>query len=142
MLSVKVDRRTLTPRALPSVALVGPGLLAAFVAGALASPFGTGRPVPAQPSTTWHPRAVTLDGKSAERPFAEVLTELAETPPWQRSAGSFSAAEIADLLGRPSSAAIATTGRTTHLIIEPRDRPQICAQYLARNRSWSLIFCS
>jgi hypothetical protein len=124
------------------VALVGLGLCAAFLAGALASPFETGRPAPAQSSATWRPRAVTLDGESAERPFAEVMTELAETPPWQRSARTFSAAEIADLLGRPSSAAIAPTGRTTLLSIKPLDRPQICAQYLARNRSWSLIFCS
>jgi len=132
----------LTKRRLADAALVGLALPAAFVVGALTSPFGTGKPAPAQPSVTWHPRAITLDGKSAERPFGQVVTELANTPPWQRSARSLNAAEIADLLGRPSSAAIAPRGRTTLLSIKPLDRPQICAQYLARNRSWSLVFCS
>lgn len=132
----------LTTRGPAKAALVGLGLAAAFVAGALASPFGTGKPALAQPTVTWHPRAVTLDGKSAERPFGQLVTELVDTPPWRRSARSFSAAEIADLLGRPSSAAIAPKGRTMRLSIRPLDRPQICAQYLARDRSWSLVFCS
>jgi hypothetical protein len=96
----------------------------AFVAGALASPFGTGQPAPAQPSVTWRPRAVTLDGKSAERPFAQLMTERADTPPWQRSARSFSAAEIADLLGRSSSAAV---GRVPSNGVRPsgRGRPRL-----------------
>jgi hypothetical protein len=129
-------------RALATAALVGLGLSAGFVVGAFASPFATGKPAPLRPSVTWHQRAVTVDGKSAERPFGQVIADLAGTPPWHRSARSFSAAEIADLLGRPSSAAIAPTGRTTLLSIKPRDRSQICGEYLPSDHNWSLVFCS
>jgi hypothetical protein len=129
-------------RPLAAAALVGLGLSAAFVVGAFASPFVTGEPASGQPSVQWHPRAVTTDGKSAERLFGQVMAVLAATPPWHRSARSFSAAEVADLLGRPSSAAIAPTGRTTSLSIKPIGRPQICAEYCAPDHGWSLVFCS
>jgi hypothetical protein len=132
---------TRTTRGLAAGALVGAGLALAFVAGALASPFAAGKTT-AVPSVTWRPRAITLDGRSAERPFGRLIAELARTPPWHRSARSLSAAEIADLLGRPSSAAIAPTGRTTSLSIKPSGRPQICAEYLPPDHSWSLVFCS
>jgi hypothetical protein len=132
---------TRTTRGLAAAALVGAALAAAFVAGALASPFAAGKTTTV-PSVTWRPRAITLDSSSAERPFGQLIAELAGTPPWQRSARSLSAAEVADLLGRPSSAAIAPSGQVISLSIKPVGRPQICAEYLPRDRSWSLVFCS
>jgi hypothetical protein len=91
---------TRTTRGLAAAALVGAGLAAAFVAGALASPFAAGETTTV-PIVTWRPRAITLDGRSAERPFRRLIAEMASTPPWQRSARSLSAAEIGDLLGAP-----------------------------------------
>jgi hypothetical protein len=132
---------TPTGRGLAAAALVGVGLAIAFVAGALASPFA-GDKKTTVPIVTWRPRAITLDGRSAERPFGRLIAEMASTPPWQRSARTLSAAEISDLLGRPSSAAIAPTGQTTALSIKPLGRPQICAEYLPADHSWSLVFCS
>jgi hypothetical protein len=132
----------LSTRQLAGVALAAGTLAASYLAGALTAPFATSGAAPAQPTVRWHPRAVTLDGKRAERPFGQVMAALAATPPWRRSARTLSAAEIADLLGRPSGAAIAPKGQATLLQIRPVGRPQLCAQYLSTDHSWSLVFCS
>src|SRR5262245_3970093 len=103
--------------------VLGAGMLAAsYLAGALTAPLAS-TAAPAQPKVTWHPRAVTLGGRPAERPFGELMAALAATPPWRRSARTLSAAEIGDLLGRPSSAAIAPARRATVLRIAPVARP-------------------
>jgi hypothetical protein len=129
-------------RRLRGLALAAGLLAASYLAGAFTAPFATGSAPTLQPTVTWRPRAVTLDGRRAERPFGQVMAALAATPPWRRSARDLSAAEIADLLGRPSAAAIAPQGRATVLRIRPVGRPRLCAQYLPSDRSWSLVFCS
>ena len=131
----------LSTRQLAGIALVVATIAVSYLAGALTAPFA-GSATPPQPTVTWQPRAVTLAGKSAERPFGQVMAELAATPPWRRSARTLSAAEIADLLGRPSGAAIAPTGQATSLRIRPVGRAQLCAQYVSTDHSWSLLFCS
>src|SRR5262245_30786102 len=113
-------------RRLGGLALAAGILAATYLAGAFTAPFATTRAAASQPTVTWRPRAVTLDGRHAERPFAQVMAELAATPPWRRSAQTLSAAEVADLLGRPSAAAIAPQGRATTLRIRPVGRPQLC----------------
>src|SRR5262245_51193300 len=123
------------------VFLVASAVAASYVAGALTAPFATSAET-RQPAVTWKPRAVTLDGRRAERPFEQVMAALAATPPWRRSARTLSAAEMADLLGRPAAAAIAPQGRATVLRIEPVGRPQLCAAYPSTDHSWSLVFCS
>ena len=129
-------------RQLAGLALAAATLAAAYLAGSLTSPFTTSDAATPQPTVAWHPRTVTLNGKPAERPFAQIMAALAATPPWNRSARTLSAAEIADLLGRPSGTTIAPKGQTTSLKIRPLDRPQLCAQYPSTDHSWSLVFCS
>jgi hypothetical protein len=132
----------LSARQLVGVALAAGTLAASYLAGALTAPSATSDAAPAEPAVTWQRRAITLDGKSAERPFGQVMAALAATPPWRRSARTLSAAEIADLLGRPSGATIAPKGQATLLQIRPLGRPQLCAEYLSTDHSWSLVFCS
>jgi hypothetical protein len=117
-------------------------LIACFLAGAFLSPFGRGEALAGQPAVTWQPRVITPDGRSVERPFGDVLAILARTEPWHRSARDLSAAEIADLLGRPSGAAIVPAGRKRSLSIRANDRARICVEYLPRDKSWYLVFCS
>jgi hypothetical protein len=132
----------LSPRRVAGALLVAGALGASYLAGASTAPFATSTGTSPQREVTWQPRAVTLDGRPAERPFAEVMAALAGTPPWRRSARTLSAAEMADLLGRPAAAAIAPKGRATVLRIRPVGRPQLCAQYPSTDHSWSLVFCS
>jgi hypothetical protein len=132
----------LSARQLTGAALAAAALSASYVAGAITAPFAASSTSPLRPAVTWQPRAITLDGKSAERPFGQVMATLAATPPWRRSARTLSAAEIADLLGRPSATAIAPQGKATSFRIKPIGRPQLCAQYRSTDQSWSLIFCS
>jgi hypothetical protein len=117
-------------------------LSACFLAGALLSPFATSETLARKPAVKWQPRVFTADGKSAERPFGQVLASLANTEPWRRSARDLSAGEIADLLGNASAAAIVPNGQKGLLAITAHRRPQICAEYLPPNNSWSLVFCS
>jgi hypothetical protein len=127
---------------LAAAALVAAGAFAGYLAGTLASPFAATADRAEAPAVTWQPRVVDAQGRSLDRPFGELLALLARTEPGRRSASDLSAGEIADLLGRPSAAAIVPGNHEEAFTIQPIGRPQICAEYLPPGHDWYLVFCS